>query len=314
VDSVLNVTGDFKERLICGTKGSHIIVGGFPGAPVGALYVEAQRDGRPFFIIPWNGLFLIGTTDFFYTGSLDQVAASSEEVDYLISETNRVIPSAKLAVEKVLYTYSGIRPLPCVEGERESRITRRHIIHDHSTGEMAGPAVQGLISIVGGKLTTYRSLAEQAVDLIFKKLDRSAPRCLTADEPLPGAKVAAEFARPAVTVLDRVDRTFAEFREHFRICSKLTERTTDHLLRVYGVRASEVVALSDISEDLSEVIDSDTGAIAAEILFAFKQEMSRKSVDAIDRRTMIGLGPSRGRNVIDRASSIAKRHLALDTI
>ena len=111
VDEVL---GDVSEgRMIGGTKGSHLIVDPFPGAPKNeALYVEARRDGRPYFIVPWNGRYLIGTTDIRYDGDLDRVVADEEEIEYLIEETNYVIPEANLTRESVLFTYSGIGPYP----------------------------------------------------------------------------------------------------------------------------------------------------------------------------------------------------------
>ncbi|HEV7681148.1 MAG TPA: glycerol-3-phosphate dehydrogenase/oxidase, partial [Pyrinomonadaceae bacterium] len=88
VDQLLTDTG--SPQLIGGTKGSHIIVARFSGAPRTAIYVEAQSDGRPFFIIPWNRKYLIGTTDIRYGGNLDDVKISSDEIDYLLAETNRV--------------------------------------------------------------------------------------------------------------------------------------------------------------------------------------------------------------------------------
>ena len=83
-----------SPRLIGGTKGSHLIVAPFAGAPGTAIYVEAETDGRPFFIIPWNGKVLIGTTDISYSGDLDDVRSMASEIDYLLRETNRVIPEA----------------------------------------------------------------------------------------------------------------------------------------------------------------------------------------------------------------------------
>ena len=121
-----------SKRLIGGTKGSHIIVGAFPGAPSTAIYVEAQTDQRPFFIIPWNHKFLIGTTDIRYDGDLDAVHIEDDEIEYLLSETNRVIPSANLDRSKILYTYSGVRPLPFVGDNDEHSITRRHFIKRHT--------------------------------------------------------------------------------------------------------------------------------------------------------------------------------------
>ena len=184
VDEVLKTSGMASPpRLIGGTKGSHIVVYAFTGAPPDALYVEAASDGRPFFIIPWNDLYLIGTTDLRYEGNLDNVRADEDEIEYLIRETNRVIPSARLTRKQVLYTYSGVRPLPYNEGgSPNAGITRRHFVRDHA------PELENFISIVGGKLTTFRNLSEQAVGLVFKKLKRAAGPSTTMEVMLPGAK------------------------------------------------------------------------------------------------------------------------------
>jgi glycerol-3-phosphate dehydrogenase len=160
-----------SPKLIGGTKGSHIVVPVFPGAPTDAIYVEARSDGRPIFIIPWNKVYLIGTTDVRFEGDPDQVRCEDWEIDYLLSETNLALPGAKLTRDSILYTYSGVRPLP------NQSSTRRHFIREH-------PQLLNLLSIVGGKLTTYRSLSEECVDLIFRKLGRDSPPCRTATEIL----------------------------------------------------------------------------------------------------------------------------------
>ena len=179
VDLVLERVPAESERLIGGTKGSHIVVPPFPGASKYGIYLEARSDSRPFFIIPWDGKYLIGTTDVRVEGDPDQVRTESWEIDYLISETNFAFPSARLTADQILFTYVGVRPLPWTSNEDEQSITRRHFIREH-------PKLRNLFSIVGGKLTTYRSLAEECVDLIFRKLGRPSPPCTTADKPLTG--------------------------------------------------------------------------------------------------------------------------------
>ena len=157
----------------------------FPGAPKNeALYVEARRDGRPYFILPWNGRYLIGTTDIRYDGDLDHIVADEEEIEYLIDETTFVIPEANLTRESVLFAYSGVRPLPYQPEGSEGSVTRSHIVYDHARGKGVGTKrssigedaarVEGLISIVGGKLTTYRNLSRQTVDMVYEKLGREA--------------------------------------------------------------------------------------------------------------------------------------------
>ena len=288
VDKILTKTSTSPKRLVGGTKGSHLIVDRFNGAPATALYVEAAEDGRPFFIIPWNGKYLIGTTDLPYNGDLDRVEANDDEIGYLLRETNRVIPSANLTRSSVLYTYSGIRPLPFVSNKSAPSITRRHFIHDHGDG------LDNFLSIVGGKLTTYRSLSEQVVDILIKKLRRTSPSCVTAKLPLPGA-----------ATLD-----FKLFREDFRKQhSDLDDVTLARLLRIYGTRAEQVLKLARENADLQRVFDPETGAIAAEIVFAFRDEMAETLSDCLLRRTMVGLNSFAGLNAVDAAAKVARDHL-----
>ena len=282
-----------QPRMIGGSRGSHIVVDPFLGAPRDALYAEARQDGRPFFIIPWNDLYLIGTTDTRYDGNLDRVIAEDWEIDLLLDETNRVIPSAKLTRDSVRYTYAGVRPLPHAPGESEGEITRRHIVHDHETTG----STRGLISIVGGKLTTYRELAEQCVDLVVGKLGRAAVRSRTAEIPLPGGKT---------------DLPWGDFAASFARKSGLSRQTVEHLLRVYGARAPEVLASASTPE-LREVFDPFTGAIAAEVPWAYREEGARTLADVIARRTMVGLGPDAGIGADVAAAEIARAALDWDT-
>jgi glycerol-3-phosphate dehydrogenase len=286
VDQLLEKSGARSPRLIGGTKGSHIIVSSFPGAPANALYVEAKTDQRPFFIIPWNGRYLIGTTDIRYEGDLDHVEINDEEIEYLLRETNCVIPKANLTREDILYTYAGVRPLAFTDDKEEQSITRRHFVRQN-------PQLMNVFSVVGGKLTTYRSLAEETVDLIFNKLERPSPKCTTAQVPLPGAAVA----------------DFVEFCTDFRERSGLPAVTSDRLLRIYGARSSVIRALVAEDSSLAEVFDSETGAIAAEVVFTFKNEQAQTLSDCLLRRTMVGLNSKCGLNAVEAAASVARRHL-----
>jgi glycerol-3-phosphate dehydrogenase len=282
-----------RSRLIGGSKGSHIVIDPFPGAPRDALYAEARQDGRPFFIIPWNDLYLVGTTDTRYDGDLDEVKAEEWEIDLLLTETNRVIPTAKLTRECVRYTYAGVRPLPYAPGVSEASITRRHIMLDHDASGRA----RGLISIVGGKLTTYRELAEQCVDLVLRKLGRAAVRSQSAEMPLPGGMT---------------DLPWGEFAASFARTSGLPRQTVEHLLRVYGARAPEVLATASTPE-LREEFDPFTGAIAAEVPWAYHEEGARTLIDVIARRTMVGLGPDAGIGADAAAAQVARDTLGWDT-
>lgn len=291
VDELLAHLNLSVPRLIGGTKGSHLIVEPFPGAPADALYVEASADGRPFFIIPWNNLYLIGTTDERYDGRLERVEANDAEIDYLLEETNRIIPSAGLTRASIAYTYAGVRPLAYSDQPSEKSITRRHFIHDHA------PQLKGLLSIVGGKLTTYRNLAEQAVNLLFVKLKRRAPACRTAQQPLPGA------------TLTEADADFETFSERFIVNSPLPRAVTARLLRVYGTRARLLLELVKEHPELAESFSPETGAITAEVLFSFRVEMAETLADCLLRRTMVGMSASAGIGADEAAARIARRYL-----
>jgi len=288
VDDVLATTDRKCKRFIGGTKGSHIVVSRFAGAPREAFYVEAAADGRPFFILPWNGLFLIGTTDIRYDGDLASIRASREEVDYLLDETNRVFPDAQLTSADVHYAYAGVRPLPYREKGPESAITRKHVIKTHR--KIAG----GLFSIIGGKLTTYRNLAEQAVDKVGKALGRKLPECRTDDTILPGAWGLDE-AREALVEVDN-----------------LSDAGVERLLHVYGGRAKGIASLIAERPDLGRFIDNRASVPAAEIVFVIAEEMPKTLADIVYRRMMIGLDADQGRALYDAIAEIAANEFGWD--
>ncbi len=287
VDAVLKGTGKPSDRLIGGTKGSHLIVDPFPGAPSDIVYYESQRDGRLVLIIPWGRRYLIGTTDVRFEEDPGEARADEEEVDYLLTETNRLIPGANLTYDDVLFTYSGVRPLPHVPEESEWEVPRSHVIHDHA------PEIRNLLSIVGGKLTTYRSLAEETVDKVFALLGRKARRCVTQHLPLPGARVA----------------DLGRFRDDLAVATGLPDPTVDRLVEIYGSRAIDVWQVGEDSPELLEPFDEGTGAIGAELVFAFREELARTLTDALMRRTMVGLSPGRGLGSVGRAADILARYL-----
>src|SRR5262249_28600718 len=156
-----------------------------------------------------------------------------------------------LSAASIRFTYSGVRPLAYTSDIDEQSITRRHFIRDHA------PQLEGLISIVGGKLTTYRSLAAAAVDLAFKKLGRGSRDCTTNQVPLPGA----------------VTPDFAAFSDQFKIESRLPRGINERLLRIYGTRAPGVLKLAAEDPALANVFSPTASAIAAEVVFSFKHEL-----------------------------------------
>ncbi len=284
VDDLLQTTGN-TTRLIGGTKGSHIVVGPFRGAFTStAVYVEAKSDGRPIFIIPWNGNYLIGTTDIHFSGDPGEVRCTDSEANYLLMETNRVLPKANLTRADVLFTYCGVRPLPFTNEKDEQRITRRHFLRQHRN-------LQNFCSLVGGKLTTYRQLAEECVDLVFDQLSVPRPKCSTADVELPGAR--------------HYDLLATWFRADTRFNSRVHER----LLRIYGGRTEQLLKVCERHVALLQPLADSSDVLAGEIVFAFKEEMATTLTDCFARRTMSSFNADLAIGEIEKAAAVAKRFL-----
>lgn len=294
-DLVINVTGPWVDQLLQrapgqaprqmgGTKGSHIIVPPFPGLPQEALYVEASKDGRPYFIVPWNNQVMIGTTDLRSDEDLDTIQASREECQYLLDETNRLYPQANLTLDRISFTYSGVRPLPYTPKGATAAITRRHHVVEHP--EAGFP----LFSVVGGKLTTYRSLAQEAVDKILKKLGLGKRPCRTASQALPGHALLHE---------PRFTQLFAE-RHH------LSATTAAHLTKTYGAAAEEIALLTHEDSALARPICEVTGAIAAEVVWSTRNEEVTHLEDFMLRRSLIGWQAGQGK----QAAPVVARWMA----
>ena len=287
VDRVLATVNRELPKFMGGTKGSHIVVGPFRGAPKSAFYVEARSDGRPFFIIPWNQQYLIGTTDIRYDGDPGDVRASKEEIEYLLKETNRVFSEAGLSSSDIHFAYAGVRPLPKRDKGPESAITRKHIILRHKR------RARGLFSIIGGKLTTYRNLAEQAVNIASKRLDVRSGDCQTRTLLLPGAQeLAAAKAR-------------------LRDLPGLSEECVARLLDVYGSRAmSFTQGASEFRPE--DFVDVDETVLVAEVAFVIHHEMAVSLIDIVHRRMMLGFRPDQGVSLAERIAEIAASEAAWD--
>lgn len=275
-----------SPRLIGGSKGSHIIVDPFPGAPKDVVYYESQSDGRLVLVIPWMGRYLIGCTDILFDEEPDSARAETNEIVYLLNETNTLIPGADLTEKDVLYTYSGVRPLPYVPGVKEWKIPRSHIVHDHSS-----EGFKNFLSIVGGKLTTYRQLAEDATDIAMKRLTGRKGRPVSKDLPFPGAR-----------------RTINSLREKLLQSSGLDSDVLDRLIDIYGERAIEVVRLATERQDLRERFDPNSPAIAAELIFGMDSEFADTLTDLFARRLLLAFHPDHGLDSLDRAAEIVASH------
>jgi glycerol-3-phosphate dehydrogenase len=281
-----------RDRKIGGTKGSHIIVDPFPGAPSTALYVEAKSDGRPYFIVPWCGQYLIGTTDLKYTGDLERVKADDDEIDYLITETNRVLPTAQLTRADVKFTYSGVRPLPYAAGKKAGSITRAHILCDHKA-----EGVRNLVSLIGGKLTTHRQVGEEMTDWAFRRMGRPVPPSPTRHRPLPGCIWPDD---------ERIAEAYQRYRSHIPVAS------LDHLFNLYGARAIELLALTDNAPDLAQPLLEPLPHIRAEAVFAVQSEMAHTLLDITRRRTILAMQANYGLDVLPALLETLQQHCGWD--
>lgn len=291
VDRVLAGTpkGAIEHRYIGGTKGSHVVVERWEGAPDEAIYYESRTDGRPILILPWNGMMLLGSTDLRFDGDLDRVEASGEEIDYLLGEANALFAGLQLTANDVLYSYAGVRPLPYQPDGATGAITRQHIIKDHA------PGIRGLWSVIGGKLTTHRSLAEEVVDMAARVLAIDVD-CLTAETPLPGA---AGIAFDAFRV--GMERQVASLG--------MSDRLASRLVSIYGSRAEHVLDIARAKPELAEVFDEESGAIVAELVFGVQSEMAISLADLLLRRTMVAYGSHAGIGADEAAMQLGGKAL-----
>jgi glycerol-3-phosphate dehydrogenase len=189
----VNATGPWLDRTIAPlrkasrpllrlTKGTHVVT---PRATKQAHVLFAKRDGRLFFVLPWLDATLVGTTDTDYQGDPVDAAATEDDVRYLQEEASRAFPNAPFS--KILFTYAGVRALVREEGVSEGEVSRKHALFDHERRD----GVAGVLSVVGGKITAYRDIAEEVTDFASRKLGRAAGPAArgssTATTPLPGA-------------------------------------------------------------------------------------------------------------------------------
>lgn len=289
VDQLLRKAGAVSPRLIGGTKGSHIIVDPFSGAPACAIYVEAETDHRPFFIIlehqisDWNDRHSLSRRPRSRPNrnGRDRLSAARNQPRSSRGEPDPRRNSLHICRHTTLAIH------------RKQRRTKHHQAPLHS------PAFTGRqpFSIVGGKLTTYRSLAEEAVDLLFKNRGRSSVKCTTDQVQLPGA-----------ATLDTISN-FKDFCTDFKQNSGLPEAISERLLRIYGTRSAAIVKLVADDSSLAVIFDVETQAIAAEVVYAFEQELAQTLADCLLRRTMVGLNSTCGLSAVEAAGIIAQNYL-----
>jgi glycerol-3-phosphate dehydrogenase len=280
LDEVVREVRENKQPLARTTKGIHLVT---PKVTKDAVALFAS-DGRAYFVMPWLDFELIGTTDTDYDKDMDGVKAEVEDVDYLRTEVHKAFPRTNF--DKIFYTIAGVRSLLRIEGVKESSVTRRHIIHDHEEKE----GVKGIVSVIGGKLTAYRGIAEDVTDVVCKKLGSSA-KCTTAKEKLPGAD-------PAELEKVRVNPDSLAGEHGINV------ETLERLVSLYGSRYTEVLDYLKKDRRLGERICKTQPDIMAEVLHAIEKESALTLNDFMIRRSLIAFRECEG---LDCCSNVAKK-------
>jgi glycerol-3-phosphate dehydrogenase len=284
IDTVRQAGGLDRHKIIHPTKGVHLVL---PKLSEQALFVTS-RDGRMFFILPLGSYSLIGTTDTKYEGELDEVHADRNDIDYLLRESRRVLPGLNIDYSSILFTYAGIRPL-AFSGRSESKISRKHrVVKEGRSGR--------ILTIAGGKLTTYRSMARDVVDATCAVLGRKA-RCTTDKQPLAGS-------------LDQsYDTYLSEAVPALSAHYSISPETVRHLINFYGMRADDVLKLAQSEPSLAETISSESRDIYAQVLYSVMSEGAKTVSDIILRRLSLGVTASRGVKQAEKIAQLAGREL-----
>jgi glycerol-3-phosphate dehydrogenase len=268
-DNVINATGVWADQIRPGelateaevpqirpSRGTHILLAHADLPLVSGAIVPAGQN-RTIFALPWYGMSLIGTTDNNYSSDLDHIRPAADDIDYLLEAVNGFF-ARSLTRADIQGAFAGVRPLISTGDSRKSvDISRKAELYETSSG---------MITITGGKLTTWRRMAKLAVDALVERDGRYAP-CRTDRIPL-GQPVLAER-------LNRVPG--------------VAEEAYEHLAGRYGERADRILALALERRELARPVLRGHPDLLAEVAFAAGEEQARSVGDVLLRRTRLGL-------------------------
>jgi glycerol-3-phosphate dehydrogenase len=264
VDAICRLAGDAGGPYLRPTKGVHVLA---PDRGLTAAFLLLHpRDGRVFFVIPWMGKTLIGTTDTLSEEAPESLQATSADVAYLLEAYNHHFVSS-LAAGELLGSFAGLRPLLRSRPGEPSSLSREFHV-------FASPS--GLLSVAGGKYTTYRHMAEVITDRAMARLGRRR-RVRTRDFRLDGAPATEWqefFKRETWTLSAR---------------NKLTLEAAEHLIRRYGQRASTVATYLARDPALARPVVPEEPDLWGEFAYQRDQEMAIYPADHLLRRTRLGL-------------------------
>ena len=238
------------KKKIRTTKGVHIVYKG--KLTQKAVLITSKHDDRVFFVIPWMGNSLIGTTDTNYIQSPDDVQTSQKDIDYLLKETKRVFPAAHIDEKNIITTFAGLRPL-VRRGGSPSAVTRQHTIDE---------TYSGLVVVIGGKYTTYRKVAEDTLKKITKKQLKNTEKHFT------------------VYGSGKIKEDPKDIAKKYHV----SDETVEYLMGFYGARYMDIVDLIKENNALKEPLCSCSKAIKAQVVYSIETEMALKEDDVIARR------------------------------
>lgn len=274
--------GGARVPLIGGTKGSHLIVEE-PAlrAALGARGVYAEAgDGRPVFVLPFGErLVLVGTTDIPFEGDPAAVRTDDDEIDYLLAAVRLLFPAAAPTRDRVVQHYCGVRPLPArrADGSSPAGITRRHMLVRLDAAPLP------LWSIVGGKLTTCRSLAEGAAAEILAVLGRVATAD-SRDRPLPGACSVAEAVALSADCAARLETAGVD--------RSLATQMADWGVGRFGARAGRALGIDGghrVAGDLDPLAGSSMPR--GVVRYCLAEEWAETLEDIVERRLLLSFDP-----------------------
>jgi glycerol-3-phosphate dehydrogenase len=268
-DALLEMADPQAARRLRPTKGVHLVVPHQPIRSRAAITLNSPRDGRLMFLIPWGRFSIIGTTDTDYEGDPADVQADAEDVAYILEAAHQAFPVAGLNEADVISTYAGLRPLIAQDAPTGYKVSREHQILD---------TAPGLFTIAGGKLTTWRSMAEEMVDELARYLAREhglrpARPCQTAHRLLPGGDISDWHSYLA--------------RQVVRLSDRLSPETIAHLVSAYGTGFTHVLAQAEGDQHLAEPLIAGLPYLKAEVVHAVRCEMAITLEDVLARRTHI---------------------------
>ncbi|MBA3779756.1 MAG: glycerol-3-phosphate dehydrogenase/oxidase [Chloroflexi bacterium] len=264
-DVTLDEMGITHDPILRLTQGIHLV---YPRLAEHAVAFEHPADGRLCFAIPWQGQTMVGTTETDLSGAPDDARVLPREVEYLQEAVALCFPGS--AGVRPLWGSVGVRSLMRKEGIAGS-ISRRHLVIQHTRDGAAG-----LLTVAGGKLTAWRSISADVVDVVLGEKDRSALR---------GAVIASGRERP-------------------RLPSGL-EASAGRLWRIYGARAEEVASLAAEDPWWSEPLLPGRAALRAEVPYAVQQEWAQTLGDVVLRRLALGFGADLGRAAAEAVAEVA---------